>query len=230
MNQNEVLKYFEPNDEILSGGGNATANIIVINETHVILKTSNNTKYYLRYDKLSLLNVLFNELENRITESNDISNSVRDLLNQNGLEETSAEVYLYGFLKIYRKKAKIEFASKNDLIDSYDGQMKSSLNRTKEERKKRLENSSKKPLVAYLTSKYYIRNADVIVDVLERANGKCEICKQPAPFNRDSDGSPYLEVHHILPLSEDGDDTVENAQALCPNCHRKSHFGKNEID
>jgi 5-methylcytosine-specific restriction protein A len=26
-------------------------------------------------------------------------------------------------------------------------------------------------------------------------------------------------------LASDGDDTVENAVALCPNCHRRAHFG-----
>nr|WP_275041241.1 HNH endonuclease signature motif containing protein [Halomonas meridiana] len=46
-----------------------------------------------------------------------------------------------------------------------------------------------------------------------------------APFNRKSDGSPYLEVHHRKPLAEGGDDTVANAIALCPNCHRAAHYG-----
>lgn len=58
-----------------------------------------------------------------------------------------------------------------------------------------------------------------------RANGYCEGCENPAPFIRPSDGTPYLEVHHIVPLAEDGEDTVENAIALCPNCHREVHFG-----
>jgi 5-methylcytosine-specific restriction protein A len=26
-------------------------------------------------------------------------------------------------------------------------------------------------------------------------------------------------------LAEGGEDTVENALALCPNCHRRLHFG-----
>ena len=47
-----------------------------------------------------------------------------------------------------------------------------------------------------------------------------------APFNRDSNDTEYLEVHHKLPLAENGDDTVENAIALCPNCHRHAHYGK----
>jgi 5-methylcytosine-specific restriction protein A len=34
-----------------------------------------------------------------------------------------------------------------------------------------------------------------------------------------------LEVHHKKQLSEGGEDTVENAIALCPNCHREAHYG-----
>ncbi|WP_163591073.1 HNH endonuclease, partial [Klebsiella variicola] len=39
------------------------------------------------------------------------------------------------------------------------------------------------------------------------------------------DGTPFLEVHHIEWLSNGGEDSVENAIALCPNCHRQAHFG-----
>ncbi|MBC8673865.1 HNH endonuclease [Aeromonas hydrophila] len=49
--------------------------------------------------------------------------------------------------------------------------------------------------------------------------------KHKAPFNRVSDGTPYLEVHHIQPLANGGEDTIQNTMALCPNCHRKRHFG-----
>ncbi|WP_414449152.1 HNH endonuclease [Burkholderia sp. 22PA0099] len=50
------------------------------------------------------------------------------------------------------------------------------------------------------------------------------MCERPAPFRRPN-GSPYLEVHHRVRLADGGDDTVENAIALCPNCHREHHFG-----
>ena len=39
-------------------------------------------------------------------------------------------------------------------------------------------------------------------------------------------GTPYLEVHHRVPLAENGEDTVKNAVAICPNCHRKAHDGQ----
>lgn len=71
----------------------------------------------------------------------------------------------------------------------------------------------------------YIRDSRVVKKVLQRAKGHCEKCNSPAPFIRKSTGEPYLEVHHIVPLSEKGDDTIQNAMALCPNCHREVHYG-----
>jgi predicted HNH restriction endonuclease len=72
------------------------------------------------------------------------------------------------------------------------------------------------------------RNADVVATVLLAARGHCDLCGAKAPFKRDADGSPYLEVHHILSLSSGGDDTIRNAVALCPNCHREVHYGQNK--
>ena len=46
-----------------------------------------------------------------------------------------------------------------------------------------------------------------------------------APFMKKSNDEPYLEVHHIKPLSQGGEDSLENVKAICPNCHRKIHFG-----
>ena len=72
----------------------------------------------------------------------------------------------------------------------------------------------------------FARDPQVVAYVEQRANGICERCKRDAPFLRGSDNRPFLEVHHVIPLSEDGSDTVENAVALCPNCHRECHHGK----
>lgn len=75
----------------------------------------------------------------------------------------------------------------------------------------------------------YERDPRVVAFVLGRAKGVCEACESPAPFIR-SDGSPYLEAHHILPLAQGGPDTVENCAALCPNCHRAMHSADNKSD
>ena len=76
-----------------------------------------------------------------------------------------------------------------------------------------------------MTTSIFKRNPDVVADVLINANGFCQKCNKAAPFVKRKDGTPYLEVHHKLKLADGGDDTVENAIALCPNCHRKMHFG-----
>lgn len=94
-----------------------------------------------------------------------------------------------------------------------------------QKRKSRLATAPKTPKAVTTVSTGFIRNPDVIAEVLERASGYCEDCGQPAPFRRTSDGTPYLEVHHRLRLADGGPDTVENAVALCPNCHRRAHFG-----
>jgi len=73
----------------------------------------------------------------------------------------------------------------------------------------------------------YLRCAQVKRYVLARAKGYCELCGEPAPFNRKSDGTPYLEPHHINRLSDGGLDHPLHVGAICPTCHRKIHFGIN---
>lgn len=67
------------------------------------------------------------------------------------------------------------------------------------------------------------RNPYVVEYVKRKAKGVCQLCSEKAPFNN-KNGSPYLEVHHIIWLSQGGDDSIENAAALCPNCHKKMHI------
>ncbi|HVM50341.1 MAG TPA: HNH endonuclease signature motif containing protein [Candidatus Acidoferrum sp.] len=93
------------------------------------------------------------------------------------------------------------------------------------ERRRRLAAASKKPQQLRIITIGFRRNPDVVAEVLFRAGGKCERCNRRAPFRRASDGRPYLEVHHSIRLADGGNDTVENAIALCPNCHRKAHYG-----
>lgn len=58
---------------------------------------------------------------------------------------------------------------------------------------------------------------------LRRADGFCEYCDEPAPFLT-QDGKPFLEVHHIMRLSDGGPDRPDRVAAVCPNCHRAAHY------
>lgn len=72
------------------------------------------------------------------------------------------------------------------------------------------------------TTTTYMRDRYVSEYAKQRANGVCQLCNLPAPFI-DRDGKPYLESHHIIWLSDGGEDSISNTVALCPNCHRKMH-------
>lgn len=69
----------------------------------------------------------------------------------------------------------------------------------------------------------YERNIWVAELAKRLAKGQCQLCLKPAPF-KNTKGEPYLETHHIVWLSKDGDDTPDNTVALCPNCHKKMHI------
>lgn len=115
-----------------------------------------------------------------------------------------------------------EVHSEEDLYES----VKKSIADNRNKRLTRLQNrTSTYPEQIEIKTKVFKRNPDVIAEVLIRANGICEECKAPAPFKRASDGTPYLEVHHKVRLADGGEDTVDNTIAVCPNCHRKLHFG-----
>ncbi len=75
---------------------------------------------------------------------------------------------------------------------------------------------------------YQERDPQVVADALWLAKGVCQGCGADKNnlFERASDGTVYLEVHHIDFLSEGGRDTLDNAVALCPTCHRLMHYGK----
>ncbi|MDD1792760.1 HNH endonuclease [Enterovibrio sp. ZSDZ42] len=87
----------------------------------------------------------------------------------------------------------------------------------------------KKPKATEAKTSVYERSREVKGWVLAQAKGLCECCGAEAPFIKEN-GEPYLEVHHVVRLSEGGSDTVENTVALCPNCHRELHFGDSKQD
>lgn len=144
----------------------------------------------------------------------------------NGLQDCTADLKLAGE-NVFNPK---DFESKVTLnINSLNDDLKNRINKaqklTNEERNIALKKSNPIPKKINIQTTGFIRNEYVILAVLERANGFCEGCDTKAPFISKAKKKPYLEVHHIIQLANGGHDTIENSIALCPNCHRESHFG-----
>ena len=109
--------------------------------------------------------------------------------------------------------------------ESFRAQVQLALEATAEQRQAQLNASPKLPeRVARLVATFK-RSPYVVAEVLHRAAGVCGSCLKAGPFTRKKDGAPYLEVHHRKQLAHGGEDTVENAIAVCPNCHRELHYG-----
>ena len=95
--------------------------------------------------------------------------------------------------------------------------------------KKEAEKKSKPSYFSMARTKVYHRDATIAAYVKKRANGQCQLCGMSAPFI-DQYGEPYLECHHIEWLSKNGEDSIDNCVALCPNCHRKMHVLNDQED
>ena len=119
----------------------------------------------------------------------------------------------------------VEAVSPQVSVADFDAQVASARQLSSTERAAHLTATESPPAFYKTTTISFVRSPYVVAEVLERAAGHCERCKKPAPFVRARDDTPYLEVHHTIRLSDGGYDTVANAIALCPNCHRRSHHG-----
>ena len=70
----------------------------------------------------------------------------------------------------------------------------------------------------------YYRSQALKLYVSARSKGFCEGCGEKAPFN--TKNGPFLECHHVHRLADGGPDHPRNVVALCPNCHRRSHYAE----
>jgi 5-methylcytosine-specific restriction protein A len=73
----------------------------------------------------------------------------------------------------------------------------------------------------------FVRSQDVRQTVLRRAAGVCECCG--AHGFKTASGAIFLETHHVIPLSENGPDIKWNVAAICPNDHRRAHYGDDRV-
>ncbi|MGY6550468.1 MAG: HNH endonuclease [Erythrobacter sp.] len=80
----------------------------------------------------------------------------------------------------------------------------------------------------------YPRDPTIALKALKKAKFLCEAAPagvQHGTFESAASGQPYVEAHHLIPLSKQEDfegnlDVMENIVALCPTCHRRLHHSK----
>ena len=70
------------------------------------------------------------------------------------------------------------------------------------------------------------RNSKIAKKLKKLYNGKCQICG--FTFKK-KDGEHYSEGNHLIPLSEEGSDSICNLTILCANCHREMTYAKVEL-
>jgi HNH endonuclease/EVE domain len=83
----------------------------------------------------------------------------------------------------------------------------------------------KRPRATPAATKVFERSALVIAIARTRANHMCEVPACHHSLFVCLDGRTYLEVHHIVPLGEGGEDTPANVACVCPAHHREAHVG-----
>ena len=79
----------------------------------------------------------------------------------------------------------------------------------------------------------YPASRKIAQEALKEADFRCEFDPSHDTFISGSSGNPYVEGHHLVPLSRHENfkvslDVHSNVVALCPNCHRKIHHAGND--
>ena len=187
---------------------------------------------------------MINGLEfKRALSATDMSYFLARIMSESGPQALSNPLSaLWKHIEYYETKNEVTLRSLRNVhftyltisqgVDSFDDSSESfekaidiALKIPKRKREKLLAESTTIPPRKAIVVNVYERNPCVAAEVLERANGVCEKCDSPAPFKKKRNHRPYLEVHHKTRLADGGKDTIENAIALCPNCHRELHYG-----
>jgi|GEM_PF-618156 len=78
--------------------------------------------------------------------------------------------------------------------------------------------------------KRYRRNLLEVRKAKDFASYICEYDNKHVTFVNNFDNNPYIEAHHLIPMATQGlfeynIDFADNIICLCPNCHRRIHYG-----
>lgn len=82
-----------------------------------------------------------------------------------------------------------------------------------------------KPEVVQRILKIRQRNDKIVKNLKKLYKGYCQISGNALTFKK-KNGELYSEVHHLIPLGENGSDAYENAIVVSPLVHRMLHYAK----
>jgi predicted HNH restriction endonuclease len=75
----------------------------------------------------------------------------------------------------------------------------------------------------------YERDPQARRDCIRHYGADCCICGFNFGATYGEDGEGYIHVHHLVPLSEIGEeyivDPIKDLRPVCPNCHAALHLG-----
>jgi len=88
-----------------------------------------------------------------------------------------------------------------------------------------------------LSTKVNVSNPLLKEDIKQLYSYKCQICSTQIKYRGWIPGLSKIQeyeflsadAHHIVALSQNGEDDPSNIMCVCPNCHRKLHTGELEI-
>ncbi|QIH76409.1 hypothetical protein GTN31_08535 [Macrococcoides canis] len=96
---------------------------------------------------------------------------------------------------------------------------------------KEINNPEKRPAPVIVNNiKRYKRNLLEVRKAKDSANYTCEFDSNHVTFQNSFDNKPFIEAHHLIPMATQGlfeynIDFADNIICLCPNCHRRIHYG-----
>lgn len=141
-------------------------------------------------------------------DPSNVNNKLRQLM-QAKIDVIKQEVNnIYTEIKFQEEVAKTEIEENVEIID---------MPKAKQEKRNNVSN-------VYSRSNLVAKRAIVL------AGYYCEIDKNHKTFTSKYNDSPYVEVHHLIPMEHQDNfdysvDTEANIISLCPTCHKKMHHG-----
>ncbi|MDO6816412.1 HNH endonuclease [Cobetia amphilecti] len=103
-----------------------------------------------------------------------------------------------------------------------------------DEEYQKLVNSPKPPMEMTATVAGIFNRSPVVANnALRKVGYTCEVDTRHETFVSQATGRPYVEAHHLIPVSKTGDfenglDVEPNIISLCPTCHRRIHHSSKE--